>query len=268
MDAYLKKESEKVRDYGDYWSASSVGYCYRYNILKRIKLPPVPEIADNKERQQRVFSAGHIFHNWAQELTRNAGISLAQEEELIDHDLMVKGHFDDIVLLRSPKERADTGEIVLGGLPDHMVLIDYKTVNSKAFNYTYEMKSTHRLQLGTYLYMLRKIQWNEFSNYRLDVSGISEARIVEIEKDALRMREGQLLWNRELEHDVLTYWQILNTYWFDYTQSGKLPDCKCAEMVGVWMAKRTKDGRIFNDYFLNGKPCSQEWVEINKKGTE
>jgi hypothetical protein len=240
MDAHLKKESEKVRDYKEYWSASSVGYCYRLNILKRAKVPPVPEILESKERMQRVFSAGHIFHNWAQELTREAGISLSQEDELIDKKLMVKGHYDDIVQIG-----------------DKQILIDYKTVNSKAFNYPYEMKSTHRLQLGTYMYMLNKSK-----------NPILEARIVEIEKDALRMREGQLLWDQQLAHDVEEYWTNLNIYWDQFKQTRTLPECKCSEMVGAWMAKRSKDGRIFNDYFLNGKPCSEEWWQMNKHNVE
>src|SRR5665213_1480762 len=96
IDAHLIAEAEKERDYGDYWSASSAGYCMRKQIFQRLKVPPVKPV---DARKQRVFTAGHIFHDWIQELTQKAGISVAQEVELQDEDLMVRGHFDDLVLI-------------------------------------------------------------------------------------------------------------------------------------------------------------------------
>src|SRR5665213_3322496 len=93
IDAYLQSKREEVRDYGDYWSASSAGYCMRKSIFERLGVPPVSEDA----RKQRVFSSGHIFHNWIQEITKGAGLSIAQELELQDEDLMVRGHIDDLV---------------------------------------------------------------------------------------------------------------------------------------------------------------------------
>src|SRR4051812_41664222 len=94
LDNYLIEEAKKKRDYGKYWSASSAGYCMRRVIFERLGVPPVVEDA----RKQRVFSAGHIFHSWIQGITKAAGLSIAQEVELQDEDLMIRGHFDDLVV--------------------------------------------------------------------------------------------------------------------------------------------------------------------------
>ena len=144
VNDYLELEAAKVRDYGDYWSASSAGYCMRKVIFDRLKVPPVTEDA----RKQRVFSSGHIFHQWIQELTKAAGISVAQEVELQDEKLMVRGHFDDLVLVDGK-----------------LILYDYKTQNSQAFTWAKKqqrpMSHYHQHQLATYIYMLRKMAKEE-----------------------------------------------------------------------------------------------------------
>jgi hypothetical protein len=146
IDAHLLKLSKERRDYGEYWSASSAGYCMRRVIFDRLGVPHVSEDA----RKQRVFTAGHVFHDWIQELTREAGLSIAQEVELQDEDLMVRGHFDDLVLVNG-----------------NLILMDFKTVNSKSFTWAKktggEMSYYHRMQLGTYMYMLRNLAWAELN---------------------------------------------------------------------------------------------------------
>jgi hypothetical protein len=97
IDDYLALEAAKVRDYGDYWSASSAGYCQRKLIFERLGVPPVTKEGD--ERKTRVFEAGHIFHEWIQRITKEAGLSIIQELELQDEELMVRGHIDDLVLV-------------------------------------------------------------------------------------------------------------------------------------------------------------------------
>jgi hypothetical protein len=94
VDAYLSKLAEEKRDYGNYWSASSAGYCMRKNIFDRLGCPPVTEDA----RKHRVFQVGHIFHEFMQGITKEAGLSIAQEVELQDENLMIRGHIDDLIL--------------------------------------------------------------------------------------------------------------------------------------------------------------------------
>ncbi len=154
VDAYLLEKSKEVRSYGDYWSASSAGYCMRRNIFQRLG---VPETGEPDARKQRVFTAGHIFHEWIQGLTKAAGISIAQETELQDEDLMVRGHFDDLVLIKSDEMRGTIHEKDTS----HLILYDYKTVNSRSFTWAKkngnEMSYYHRYQLGTYMMMLKKL---------------------------------------------------------------------------------------------------------------
>lgn len=137
IDNYLIEESKKERDYGEFWSASSAGYCMRKLVFQRLG---VPKTKEDDPRQQRVFTAGHVFHNWIQELTKSAGVSVAQETELEDDKLKIRGHFDDLI-------KTESG----------LILYDYKTANSRSFGYKKELSHFHRMQVGTYLYMLRKL---------------------------------------------------------------------------------------------------------------
>lgn len=232
IDDYLLAESQKVRDYGGYWSASSAGYCMRKNIFERLKVPHTSE----NPRQQRVFSAGHIFHTWIQDITKKAGISIAQEVELQDEDLMVRGHFDDLILV-----------------DERIILYDYKTVNSRSFMWAKKngnaMSHFHRLQLGTYMMMLRKEQYPE----------LTEARILKIEKENLMMMEQQLLWTPELETDVLAYWTKLNKAW----KSKKLPECTCADFEGGFMSREP-----YNPFYFENEPCSLKWFLKWKEETK
>ncbi len=248
IDQWLLDEAKKVRDYGDYWSASSAGYCMRKVIFERLGVPKIESKDD--ARKQRVFSAGHIFHEWIQGLTKEAGISIAQEVELIDNDLMIKGHFDDLVLL-----------------DDKLILYDFKTVNSRSFMWAKKngnaMSHYHRMQLGTYMYMLRgdpvgaMVETDHQNLVDADrIANLAEARILKIEKENLMMMEQQLMWSPDLERDVVGYWKTLNGYW----ESKKLPKCTCADYEGGFLANEK-----YNGYFWNGEPCSLEYYELCKQ---
>lgn len=157
LDAYLKAKSEEVRSYGDYWGASSAGYCMRLNIMRRLKVPAVPELADSGVRT-RIFEAGHIFHEWMQRITKDAGLSIASEVELQDEELMVRGHFDDLVLISTTAD--DDGGFAKDS---HLILYDYKTAHSASFNYSKNrpMGHYHSQQLATYMYLLKKLAKQE-----------------------------------------------------------------------------------------------------------
>lgn len=225
LDQWLLDKSKEVRDYGDYWSASSAGYCQRKVIFERLGVPHVETEAD--ARKQRVFTAGHLFHDWIQGITKESGLSIASELELQDETLMIRGHFDDLIKV-----------------DDNVILYDYKTQNSRAFTYqkNQAMSYFHKMQLGTYLLMMKDRP--------------TEARILYISKDDLRMEEKQLLWSDELEKEVLEYWNTLNAHWEKKT----LPSCTCADHSGGFMAKEK-----FNPFFYNGEPCSLEWYSLQKK---
>lgn len=270
IDAYLEEKSQEVRDYGDYWSASSAGYCMRKNIFTRLKVPPVKKDA----RKTRVFEAGHIFHEWAQRITKDAGLSVAQEVELLDNDLMIKGHIDDLVLVtiedvvHVPKTSL-TADIDTVRQYQRLILYDYKTQNSRAFTYQKDrgISHFHKMQLGTYMYMLRKSTrpfqhtFDEGSASEatkvFTAEQLDEARILKISKDDLRMAEDQLIWTPQLEKEVYSYWSTLNGYW----KKKELPRCTCGEFEGGFMAREA-----YNEFFYEDEPCSEAWfVKSNVK---
>lgn len=261
VDQYLLDEAAKVRSYGDYWSASSAGYCMRKLIFERLGVPTTQE-AD--PRKQRVFSAGHIFHEWLQKLTRDAGISIAQEVELQDEDLMVRGHFDDLVLVdasihtyRDPLAVVEAADWP----PKKLILYDYKTVNSRSFMWAKKngnaMSHYHRMQLGTYMYMLRNYKGLiTRSDVTITNKDLTEARILKIEKENLMMMEQQLMWSASLAREVITYWNKINELW----RLKKIPPCACADHEGGFMAQEK-----FNPFFYDGEPCSIKYYNKCKK---
>lgn len=279
VDAWLLTKSKEQRDYGDYWSGSSAGYCMRKIIFERLGVPPVETEAD--ARKQRVFTAGHLFHDWLQAITKSAGLSIAQELEFQDEELMIRGHIDDLVLIEDVCRVCEgKGSIGKGayaeacwcnnGRDKHLILYDYKTSNSRAFDYKKEeMSRYHKYQLGTYMYMLRKgvqVTLDTNDNIAQLTTGLTEARILIIEKDALRQKEQQLLWSDELEEEIVSWWKLLNKYW----KERKIPPCTCADYeknsrTGIgFMA----DSR-YNPFYYKGKPCSLEYYKehLTKKET-
>ena len=226
IDNFLVEEAKKVRDYGQFWSASSAGYCMRKVIFDRLGVDPVKEDA----RKQKVFTVGHIFHSWIQDITKGAGVSVGQELELLDKKFKIKGHIDDLI-------KTENG----------IILYDYKTQHSRAFSYKKPgMSHYHRMQLGTYMMMLRDG----------DYPTLDEARILKISKDDLRMNEEVLYWDDRLENDVRNYWSTIN----NFLQDKKMPPCTCAEHEGGFMAKET-----YNPYYFNGEPCSPDWYKLWKE---
>lgn len=261
VDEYLRKKAQEERDYGEYWSASSAGYCMRKVIFDHLKVPKVKDDA----RKTRVFESGHIFHEWMQRITKDAGLSVAQELELQDEDLMIRGHFDDLVIVERELEPGGIVPVPEGvneaaaikDAKSHLILYDYKTQNSGAFSYQKgrPMSYYHRMQLGTYMYMIRSESFSPMQGLTpivYDLAALTEARILKISKDDLRMSEQQLIWSLELESDVEKYWGVLNGHW----KAKTLPECTCANHEGGFLAKEA-----YNDYFYNGEPCSIEWAK-------
>lgn len=252
VNAYFEEKEKEVRDYKEFWSASGAGYCMRKNIFDRLKVPHTT----SDPRKQRIFQAGHLFHEFYQRRSMAAGISVAQEAELMDDKLMVKGHIDDL--------------IVIDG---HPILYDYKSQNSMAFHWAKKsgkgISHYHKLQLGTYLYLLRKRPMlitnadgvvEQVDDY---IGKVDESRILKVSKDDMSESEEQLLWNAGLEKTIYEYWSTLNGYW----KAKTLPKCTCAEIepnqkTGIGFMASDK----YNPYFFQGEPCSLSWYKIFKEG--
>ena len=234
----LLKEDDGV--YPDYWRGSSAGYCMRYNIFKRLHVPEVPEVVEGQSQRQGTLRIGHQVHALMQSLTKNAGLSVEQEAELKSKEWDMVGHFDDLI-------KFPNGELVL---------YDYKTVHSQALKYPPELKNTHRMQVGSYLYLLRE-----------KYPKLTKARIMEISKDDFLMREIEFDWDDTLKSDLEAYWTELNDWWAIYHETGELPPCTCSERLGAWFATRNKYGKVWNGYYFNEQPCSLAWFEQHRQLT-
>ena len=107
------------------------------------------------------------------------------------------------------------------------------------------------------------MNWSERTDEELEqLASLSEARIYIIEKDNLRGKEFQVMWDKELAMAVHQYWSTLNGYW----EKNKMPNCTCADYEGGFMAKEQ-----YNDYYYNGEPCSLDWFKLwqeNKKNAD
>lgn len=261
VDAWLEEQSKEVRNYGEYWSASSAGYCLRKNIFERLGVPHIEKESD--ERKQRIFSSGKIFHEWIQRITKDAGLSIAQELELQDEELMIRGHVDDLILFKE-YTKAENGKY--DGVNEHLILYDYKTAHSRSFHYAKDRPISyfHKMQVGTYMYMLRKGPKNvvmpKSAEFRgTGFMGVEESRVLKLSKDDLCMMEHQVFWSEELEKEVLGYWTTINRYWAEK----KIPPCTCKDQEGGFMANPK-----YNPYFMDGESCSikyyQQWKEQNE----
>ena len=261
VDDYLLKKSQEKRDYGEYWSASSAGYCMRKLIFERLGVPSVNEDA----RKTRIFESGHVFHSWIQNITKEAGLSIAQELELQDEKLMIRGHIDDLILLKEEPfvdyDEDDQGaETILDG-SSRIILYDYKTAHSKSFHWAKKngtkMSHYHKMQLGTYMYMLRNLKQPQLMGGEVILTDkLKEARILKISKDDLCMDETQLMWSSGLEKEVVQYWSTLNGYW----KAKQVPKCTCADFEGGFMAREA-----YNPFFYDGEPCSLKWLSLQMK---
>lgn len=94
---------------------------------------------------------------------------------------------------------------------------------------------------------------SEMSDAQLQaIVDLTEARILKISKDDLRMSEEQLMWTPALEKEVYQYWSALNGYW----KSKKLPKCTCDKYEGGFLAKEA-----YNPYWYKGEPCSLKYYK-------
>ena len=223
-----------------------MGMCPRKRFYKRQGI--LPEEFD--ERTKRVFKVGEIFHEWLQDLLKKQEVLIACEEEVKDDKLNYKGHYDALVNFEKD---------------DHLILYDFKTVNSMAFSY-YDKQGFpeyHKSQLMSYIYFLRK------QRFPL----LKEGRMFYISKDDFRTVEMPIIFNDEWENRIEQELILLNNYW----EEGKLPprivkDYKSLSEPEAWqcakkVGKMRKDGTyLFKPFCPYYEICwkkPNEEIEVN-----
>ena len=153
---------------------------------------------------------------------------LSCEELLKDTTLNYSGHYDAIVKVG-----------------DRMILYDFKTVNSMAFQYYLNQgfPEYHKMQLASYCYFLRQ-----------QFPGLEEMRMFYISKDDLRVEEVPVWYTQELEDKVLKELNTLNKFW----ALGELPpritkDYHSLTCPNAWQCAK-KVGKVRKDGSYRYKP--------------
>lgn len=206
LDKALEKKEERIRSHK--YSPSSFGRCFRNQYWNRKDEPPSnpPD-----KRTQRIFRAGHLFHDFVQSaiLTHYPE---ARKEVLIEND-NYKGYADLVI---------------------NDEVIDIKSQHSKAFWYR---KGVEWKDLEPKLYSnILQVMW-----YAIKLEK-SRARLVFVSKDDLCINEYGMevndKWRKEVDGELF----ILNTFWQEQElplaipraypdKDGKPSECKWCQFL-------------------------------------
>lgn len=171
----------------DYWAASSLGKCKRYQTLSRAGAGKSGTI---NFAWRNAAQDGHSAHEWRQQALRDLGIMESAELPIIDEQLHYRGHYDLVVWLK--------GKLVLG---------DIKTQNNRAFRARSRMPGRidpcHKRQLASYFYFLRRDVYPE----------LSAAHLYYINKNTGEREEFKIYFERGFLTDVVNELKILNAHW-------------------------------------------------------
>jgi CRISPR/Cas system-associated exonuclease Cas4 (RecB family) len=171
----------------NYWSASSLGRCKRYQILCRAGI--ITNGVTNYA-WKNAAEDGHMGHAWRQHALQNVGVLIDMEQPIIDEELKFRGHFDLIVNL--------SGKLVLG---------DIKTQNSRAFKFRSRLPGRidphHRRQLAAYFYFLKRDKYPV----------LDSARLYYVNKNTGEREEFELYFDDAIFNDILDELKTLNYHW-------------------------------------------------------
>lgn len=186
------------RDAVDGWRASSLGYCRRKSYYGRMQAPKKEPSASSKGK----FLMGHLIEAVVvAAMQADPRIEwLDAQMDLYDEEYNLHGHCDArIRRLDRPDERVE--------------VIEIKSMNSNAFRYAKELpKPYHRLQTGSYLWLLRRM------GYEAD-----HGRVIYVSKDNWQLAEPAVGLTPALTRDVLNEVDALNELWEAGVKPRRLP---------------------------------------------
>ena len=189
LDKHLREENIGEKQ-PDCFRISSLGQCFRKRFWERKGEPKEPL----DERTLRVFQVGKIYHSYLQEVLKT---------DLIGSEIEVRvgdfvGHIDAII-------KGDKGN----------TLLDFKTVNSRKFNFIGGEADRHYImQLLTYAILAEK-KYN-----------ITESRLVYISKDDFRMCEKVYKLDDNWRFDIASDMKQLDDYWRNNELPPAIPQAK------------------------------------------
>jgi len=193
IDTYIAEKNANSQRENNKFRVSDAGRCRLMRFWKR---QGKPVSNDFDERTLRVFEVGNVFHIWLQDLLQEKGLLVEREFEVEDAHRI--GHIDALV-------KNGNG----------LILYDFKTVNSKKFSYIKKEGDIHyAFQVASYAMMLP--------------FGVSEAAIVYISKDDLRIAEMPVDLDG-IKSKVTDDWTILIQAWENQVEPTPNPmswECK------------------------------------------
>jgi len=176
----------------NYWAASSLGKCKRYQTLVRANAATYGEV---NYAWRNAAQDGHSSHEWRQKALEDLGIMESKELPIVDEDLCYRGHYDLVVWLK--------GKLIVG---------DIKTQNNRAFRARDRaggIDPCHKRQLGSYFYFLKR---DVYPN-------LSGAHLYYINKNTGERQEYKVFFERGFLTDVINELKSLNKHW----EKGILP---------------------------------------------
>lgn len=182
-----KNRQTKIARGNDYWSASSLGKCKRYQVMSRAGI-----ITNGKVNYSWKNAAmdGHAGHEWRQEALKKVGILVAAEDAITDEALSFRGHFDAIVWLKGK-----------------MILVDIKTMNNRAYRARQRLPGSydpcHKRQLGAYFYFLKRDVYPD----------LHSARMYYVNKNTGEREEIELMFDDAYFKKIIDELKTLNYHW-------------------------------------------------------
>ena len=190
---YIDNKSKRTTDTRgyDYWSASSLGKCRRYQVLCRTGITTEGKTMYKWKNAAEDGTAAHI---WRQDALKSVGILVDMEKSITDETLHYRGHYDLIVNLN--------GKLVLG---------DIKTQNNRAFKARGRLPDKidpyHKRQLGSYFYFLKRDVFPD----------LHSARLYYINKNTGEREEIEVYFDDKYFKEIIDELKTLNNYWKNKT---------------------------------------------------
>lgn len=171
----------------NYWAASSLGKCKRYQVMCRAGII-VPGTVNYKWRN--AAQDGHAGHEWRQHALKQMGILDSAEIPITDEELHFRGHYDLVVWLK--------GKLVLG---------DIKTMNNRAYRARQRLPGRydpcHKRQLGAYFYFLKRDVYPE----------LHSARMYYVNKNTGERDEIEIYFDNTFFKSIIDELKSLNNSW-------------------------------------------------------
>jgi CRISPR/Cas system-associated exonuclease Cas4 (RecB family) len=189
--AYIdsNKKTSKEKRGQNYWFASSLGKCLRYQFFQRKGVETEGTV---KYTWQNNAMDGHAMHDWRQKAIVAMEAMSSYEEEIVNNNLNYRGHHDGIVILG-----------------DRHVLVDFKTQSNRAFRKRSSDKINlgidpcHRRQLGSYYLFVKE---------NIDPL-VEEARLYYINRETGEREEYKVDLPDEYLKEIIDELTTLNKHW-------------------------------------------------------